>query len=70
MSAFKQRLASVVRLPSAQINPHQFNRLATFSLSIGRHGSVDVETPLWIFVVHLEAIDHLGRIDGQFFLQL
>jgi len=66
ISEFKRRLAVVVKSQPSWINPHQFNRHATFSFSLGRHCAVDVETPLWFVFVHLEALDNLGRMDGQF----
>jgi len=65
ISAFKRRLAAVVNNPPSSINPHQFNRLATITFSLGRHCLVDMETPLWFVVVHLEALRLLGRMDGQ-----
>jgi len=61
---FKRRLAAVVNSPPSVVNPHQFNRLATFSFSLGRHRSTATETPLWFILVHLEAVNMLGRSDG------
>jgi len=66
MTEFKRRLAVVVKSQPSWINPHQFNRHAVFSFSLGRHYPRDVDTPLWFVVVHLEALDHLGSMDGQF----
>jgi len=66
MSEFKRRLAVVVKIQPAFIDPHQFNRHATFSFSLGHHCPIDVDTPLWFVFVHLSALDQLGQMDGRF----
>jgi len=66
MSKFKRQLSVVVKCPPSQVNPHKFNRMATFSFGLGHYSSVDVDTPVWFIVIHLEAMHLLGKKDGQF----
>jgi len=65
VSVFKQRLSTVVKSSPSSINPHRFNRLAAFCFTAGPHCPVDVDTPLWFIVVHLDALGLLGRSDGS-----
>jgi hypothetical protein len=60
MSLYQRHIANALR-STQSTDPHIFNRLSTFSFSFGLNREIDIECPLWLFVVHFGALDLLGK---------
>jgi hypothetical protein len=63
MREFKRSVGNLLK-QTTLCDSYLFCRMCVFDFSLGREAAVDTDTPLWITVVHIAALDILGNDEG------